>query len=62
MLGVRGSNPGRNLTKIFFFIFDRETCNCGLRSDFVIVFVVFRHVDTYVKMPKYAAEGLRKNL
>ena len=25
VLGVRGSNPGRDLTKIFSLIFDRET-------------------------------------
>ena len=59
VLGVRGSNPGCVLTKIFSLIFDRETYVIAV-LEVTLLLLFFCHVETYVKMPRYAAEGLRK--
>ena len=45
----------RSNQNIFFDFWPRDVCNRGLGSDFVVV-----DVDTYVKMPSYATEGLKK--
>ena len=47
----------RSNQNIFFDFWPRDVCNRGLGSDFVVV-----DVDTYVKMPGYATEGLKKNM